>query len=428
MENAFQSVSQLVGNIKNSLESEFGQVKVEGEVSNLSTSGAGHYYFTLKDRDSAVSCALFRGDAMRNPIIKKLKDGDKIQSMGSISVYQKRGTFQVITRWLKPLGKGDLKEKFELLKKKLSTEGLFDLDKKLKIPLMGLRVGVITAEGAAALQDFLSVYKRRSLWMDIKIFPSLVQGDAAPAQIINAIDKAEMFSKKNKLDALVLTRGGGSLEDLWAFNDEALARRVHACKIPIISAIGHEVDFALTDFVADYRAETPTAAAEYLTQDQFKLREKIGYLGQRLISKSNILSAETKLRLRDYHPSRLVGLVSDKLTKEKNILRNLSVWEKKDRLLPLNEHYLKLDDYSNRISKNTFHKLEMEKKRMLHLSSLLNSLGPKSVLKRGFSYVENEEGEVISSKQSLKKTEDKSPLSVHFHDGEVKVEYRKDAK
>jgi exodeoxyribonuclease VII large subunit len=425
MSTSFQTVSELVGQIKNSLESDYGQVKVEGEVSNLSSSGAGHFYFTLKDHDSAVSCVLFRGDAMRNPIINKLKDGDKIQTMGGISVYQKRGTFQVIAKWLKPAGKGDLKEKFELLKKKLSLEGLFDLEKKNPIPPMALRIGVITAEGAAALQDFLKVFQRRSIWMDIVVFPSLVQGDAAPAQLLNAIDKAEAYSKKFPLDILVLTRGGGSLEDLWAFNDEKLARRVFSCSIPTISAIGHEVDYALTDFVADYRAETPTAAAEYITREQVKLREKMLSIRQRLLGQAKMLSAETKLKLRNFHPSRLVGLILDKITKQKNKLRELNVWDRKDRLLPLNEHKMKLDDYSNRMLVSIGHLLSAEKKKVGHLYSMLNSLGPHSVLKRGFSYVEDESGQVRSSKASFKKTDDKTPLSIHFHDGSIEVEYKK---
>lgn len=202
------SVSQLVNNVKQILEGEFRFLKVEGEISNLSSSSAGHYYLTLSDRDSSISCALFRGDALRNPEVRKLKDGDKVIVTGSIGVYSKRGTFQVIIKTIAPSGKGDLMAQFELLKKKLASEGLFDLENKTPLPKLPKRVAVITAKGAAALQDFLNVFERRSLWMDILLVPSLVQGDQAPKELVNALKRVIKYHLEgNPIDVVVLTRG-----------------------------------------------------------------------------------------------------------------------------------------------------------------------------------------------------------------------------
>ena len=426
MEVNFQSVSDLVSQIKSSLETDFNQVKIEGEVSNLSMSGAGHYYFTLKDKDSAVSCALFRGDALRNPIVKKLKEGDQIQCMGAISVYQKRGTFQVITRWLKPKGKGDLKEKFETLKKKLNAEGLFDLDRKQAIPKLCRRVGVITAEGAAALQDFLSVYERRSLWMDIKVFPSLVQGDAAPEKIRQALKTAKAYSKNHPLDVLVLTRGGGSIEDLWAFNDEALAREIADFPIPVISAIGHEVDFVLTDFVADYRAETPTAAAELLTNQQSKIGEKFSFIQNRLLNQANSISSKIKLLLTKFHPKYMMSIVSQRISAKSDELKQIKFQDKLEELSNFTELYLKLDESIDRIQSATTMAFKSRAERLIYTHKLLQSLGPNSVLGRGYAYLENHENEVMTSKNSFKKVESGTPLSVHFHDGKIKVVYERE--
>lgn len=266
------SVSDLVSSIKECLEEEFHEVMVQGEVTNLSPSSAGHWYFTLSDENASLSCALFKGDALRNPLIRNLKNGDKIILSGPLSVYLKKGSFQMLVRRLVPAGEGQLKLQFERLKAKLSEEGLFDLERKKKLPLFPKRIAVITAEHGAALQDFINVMKRRTLWLNLVIIPALVQGEGAPKSLIQALEKAEGL---RDIDVIVLTRGGGSLEDLWAFNDENLIRRIHHCPIPVISAVGHQVDFTLCDYVADHRSETPTAAAETLSQPQTELQARM---------------------------------------------------------------------------------------------------------------------------------------------------------
>ena len=250
------AVSEAVNLIKRSLESEFFDLTIVGEVSNFTSSAAGHFYFTLSDKDASLSCAMFKMDAMRNPIIRKIRNGEKVYLRGPISVYAKRGTFQLLGKKILKYGQGDLKAQFEFLKEKLRSQGFFDLENKKEIPRFPKKIAVVTAKQGAALQDFLNVMKRRSLSYDILICPALVQGDAAPASIIKALN---VISSRSDIDLIVITRGGGSMEDLWAFNNEELVKCIYNLKAPVISAIGHQVDFTLSDFVADMRCETPTA-------------------------------------------------------------------------------------------------------------------------------------------------------------------------
>ena len=282
------TVSEAVLSVKNVLEKEIGHLLIQGEVTNLSSSGAGHYYFSLSDSDSILSAALFRMDAYRNPSLKNLKAGDKVVCYGRINVYPKKGTFQLIVNRINPVGKGELKEKFERLKMKLSREGLFDVDKKKPIPRFPKKIGLITSREGAAIQDFLKVYKRRSLWGHLIVSPALVQGEKAPLSLRKALEKLIRYDfslpESERFDAIILTRGGGSLEDLWAFNDEALAWDIFNCPIPIISAVGHEVDFTISDFVSDFRCETPSTAAELLSEGQTQIKRQLMYFSKSLLS------------------------------------------------------------------------------------------------------------------------------------------------
>ena len=275
------SVSEVIFNIKRLLEGEFRTVSVEGEISNLSHSSSGHWYLTLSDSDSSLSAAVFKMDALRNPLMKSLKNGDKVICSGSIGVYNKRGTFQLIVKRISPVGKGDLKEQFEMLKRKLAAEGLFDPQIKKEIPTLPNRIAVITAKGAAALQDFLNIIDRRTQWYDILLSPALVQGDAAPASLRKALFNVIKYSmdapEDKKIDVIVFTRGGGSMEDLWAFNDEGLAWDIFNCPIPVISAVGHQVDTTICDMVSDLRCETPSAAAEVLSSAQAEIKETLDW-------------------------------------------------------------------------------------------------------------------------------------------------------
>lgn len=259
------SVSELTRRIRTILEKSVGFAWVEGEISNLSYHPSGHVYFTLKDAQSQLNAVMFRGEAMR--LRFRLKDGMQVQGYGRITVYEKQGKYQIIFETIQPAGMGNLQAAFEALKKKLEAEGLFDLKRKRPLPLFPQTVGVVTSSQGAAFRDFCRILQRRFPGLRIILAPTRVQGNGAAQEIAAAIELlnvAEASGLKVHLDVIAVIRGGGSLEDLWAFNEEVVARAVARSKIPIISGVGHEVDFTICDFVADIRAATPSAAAEIL--------------------------------------------------------------------------------------------------------------------------------------------------------------------
>lgn len=408
------TVSDLVGSIKDTLEEQFQEVMVQGEVTNLSPSGAGHWYFTLSDENACISCALFKGDALRNPLIRNLKNGDKIVIVGPISVYQKRGSFQLLAKRIFPAGEGQLKLQYERLKARLSQEGLFDIEKKKPIPMFPKRVAVITAEHGAALQDFLNVMKRRSLWLDILIIPALVQGDAAPRSLVQAVKKAEAI---NDIDVIVLTRGGGSLEDLWAFNDENLVRTVSECAIPVISAVGHQVDYTLCDYVADHRSETPTAAAETLSQPQTELKARIVYCQTHLKSDLFKLFQHVQLMTQKFHPRELLNLMKHKIHEAEKRLNLIHLKEKAEDLVGLPEASQRVDEAILRLRHATEIKEKGLAEKLLRLEQVLGALNPANVLNRGYSFVTTQDGAVVASLKDFDKISSATKLDIHFHDG-----------
>ncbi len=408
------SVSDLVSSIKDVLEEQFQEVMVQGEVTNLSPSGAGHWYFTLSDENASLSCALFKGDAMRNPLIRNLKDGDKIVVVGPISVYSKRGSFQLLAKRIFPAGEGQLKLQFERLKARLSQEGLFDIEKKKAIPLFPKRVAVITAEHGAALQDFLNVMKRRSLWLDILIVPAAVQGDAAPKSLWNALKKAQAIKD---IDVIVLTRGGGSLEDLWAFNDENLVRAIYDCPIPVISAVGHQVDFSLCDYVADLRSETPTAAAETLSQPQTELKSRMIYCQSHMKSDLFKLYQHVQLMTQKFHPRELLNLMKQKIYDGEKRLAAIHLKDRAEALTGLPEAQQRVDEALLKLRHTTELKGRSLNDKLVRLEQVLGALNPGNVLSRGYSYVRLQDGEVLSSIKDFDKKAKGSKLDIYFHDG-----------
>lgn len=256
------TVTRLNREVRQFLEQQWADIWLVGEISNFSRPGSGHWYFTLKDNDAQISCAMFRGNNQRVRV--PVNAGIQVMVRARISLYEPRGNYQLIVEHLEPAGDGLLQQRYEELKRVLATEGLFAAERKKPIPQRVQKLGVITSPSGAALHDVLAVLKRRDPSLQITVYPTQVQGAEAPAAIRRALAAA---IRRNEVDALLITRGGGSLEDLWAFNDEALARDIAACPIPTISAVGHEVDFTIADFVADLRAATPSAAAELLSQD-----------------------------------------------------------------------------------------------------------------------------------------------------------------
>ena len=408
------TVSDLVGSIKDTLEEQFQEVMVQGEVTNLSPSGAGHWYFTLSDEDACISCALFRGDAMRNPLIRNLKDGDKIVIVGPVSVYQKRGTFQLIAKRIFPAGEGQLKLQFERLKARLSQEGLFDMERKKPLPMFPRRMAVITAEHGAALQDFLNVMTRRTLWHDILIVPALVQGDSAPRSLLDALRKAQQIEN---VDVIVLTRGGGSLEDLWAFNDENLVRAISECTIPVVSAVGHQVDFTLCDYVADHRSETPTAAAETLSQPQTELKSRLIYCQTHLKSDLFKLYQHVQLMIQKFHPRELLGLMKQKIHEAHKRLSEIQLKGRAYELIGLPEATQRVDESVLRLRHATELKSRSLNENLLRMEQVLGALNPSRVLGRGYSYVRIGDGEIISSYKDFENKSQGTRFEIHFHDG-----------
>ena len=304
MENSGQAtaitVSQLNRQVKTLLEQGVGRLWVEGEISNMARPASGHLYFRLKDESAQISAAFFR-NRQRGPT-HTFKNGDHVLAYGQVSLYEARGDYQLIVEQIEAAGEGVLQRRYEALKKKLAAEGLFDEDRKQAIPPLPRRVGVITSPSGAAVRDVLSVLRRRFPFVPVVIYPAAVQGDAAPGELIAALQAA---IRRDECDVLILTRGGGSLEDLWAFNDEQLARAIAECPLPVVSAVGHEVDFTIADFVADVRAPTPSGAAELVVPDRNDWLRAIDSIGTR-IARQGRRTLENRAQALDWLSRRLV--------------------------------------------------------------------------------------------------------------------------
>ncbi len=312
------TVSQLNRRVKAMLEQGIARLWIEGEISNIARPASGHLYFSLKDDTAQIRAAFFR-QRQRGPTIG-LKNGDQVLVFGRVSLYEARGDYQLIVEQVEPAGEGALKRQFEMLKKKLAAEGLFEQERKQALPKLPGRIGVITSPSGAAIRDVLSVLRRRFPAIPVVIYPAAVQGDAAPAELIAALQSA---IRRNESDVLIVARGGGSLEDLWAFNDEKLAREIAASPIPIISAIGHEVDFTITDFVADVRAPTPSGAAELVVPDHADWLRAINAFGAR-IARLGQRSLEDHAQRLDWLGRRLLaGSPAARVTSQQDRLREM---------------------------------------------------------------------------------------------------------
>jgi exodeoxyribonuclease VII large subunit len=271
------TVSELNRQSRLLLERGLARLWVRGEISNLARPASGHFYFSLKDEAAQIRCAWFR-QRQRAPT-HRISDGDQVLVLGRVSIYEARGDYQLIVEQVEPAGEGELRRRFELLKKKLAAEGLFDPERKRPLPLLPRCIGVVTSPSGAAIRDILTVLRRRFPSIPVVIYPSPVQGDAAVPSLVAALDLA---ARRSECDVLIIARGGGSLEDLWAFNEEALARAIRDCPIPVVSGVGHEVDVTIADFAADVRAPTPSGAAELVAPDQLQWQRSLEGLCARL--------------------------------------------------------------------------------------------------------------------------------------------------
>lgn len=433
------SVTQLARRIRNLLEIEIGQIWVEGEVSNLRKQGSGHWYFSLKDESSQISCAMF--GARRRKGHEVVEDGARVQVFGEASFYEARGSTQLIVQKVNAVGAGDLQARFEALKAKLDAEGLFARERKRELPPFPRVIGLVTSPTGAALQDIMNVLTRRAPWLTVVLFPVSVQGRGAERGIAAAIRQAGRASEEGlpQPEVLIVGRGGGSLEDLWNFNEEVVARAIAACGIPLVSAVGHEIDFTIADFVADLRAPTPSAAAELVVPDQAELRERIGNLGKRLrrVVRGQLerwsdqldfyerslfgQSSERKLQAPLF---RLEGLKRDFLgavreslqERERLIADHRANWKRYHPREVLQRRQEKLDLAGRSFGEAARHALADQEQRVERLASLLHALGPDNILKRGFSVAFGPDGSVLRSKEEVAPGD---PVTIRVRDGEI---------
>jgi exodeoxyribonuclease VII large subunit len=407
------SVSALTARIKDLLEEQVGEVSVAGEISNFRRQASGHCYFTLKDEGSQIPCALFKGSAARLGL--QPGDGVKVVAHGEVSVYEPRGAYQLIVRGLEPLGKGDLHQRFEELKKKLQAEGLFEESRKRPIPEFVERVGIITSPTGAAVRDVIHVLQRRCPRIALTVFGVKVQGEGAAEEVAEAI--AEMG--RRDFDVLLVVRGGGSLEDLWSFNEEIVARAVAASPVPVISGVGHETDFTICDFAADLRAPTPSAAAEMVSRPDADWQEEVESLGERLESGVRDVLKEKKRRIGELagsyvfrEPGKMVEMSAQRVDElAVQLQRGLgNAWRYRKQMAEV-----LLQRWGALRPERRVRELSL---RMQAAADRLRVLGPDETLRRGYTLVQSPDGKLVRNVAAAKK---QGELVVRFSDGKLGV-------
>ena len=367
------------------------RIYVKGEVSNLKYHTSGHIYISLKDESGTIACVMFAGS--RSGLSFRMEEGQQIIVLGVVDVYARDGKYQLYARKIVRDGVGLLYERFELLKKELQEMGMFAPEYKQKIPKYIRRLGVVTAPTGAAVRDIINITKRRTPFVQIILYPALVQGEGAAESIVKGIHALEA----EKVDVMIVGRGGGSMEDLWAFNEEAVARAVFDCSVPVISAVGHETDTTIIDFVADLRAPTPSAAAELAVYDfmemkkNLKLREeKLLHFMQLILERKRQKLEQYSLRMRAYHPQQR-----------------------------LNEQRQFAADAENRLRREMMRRLEQEKYRLGLMAERLKGLSPLEKLSQGYAYVENSSGANVRTVSNVKQGEQ---ITVYVTDGRIRAE------
>ena len=394
-EESVLTVSQITGAVKRTLEENFGKIDVIGEISNFKAHVSGHWYFTLKDENAQINCTMWRG--VNNYVFFSPEDGMKVIVSGRLTVYPPRGSFQIDVRSMKPAGEGELQAAFERLKKKLFDEGLFEESIKKKIPRLPERIGIVTAKDGAAFKDMISVAKRRYPLAELIIAPSKVQGEGAARDIAENIDR---LNKLDNIDVIIIGRGGGSLEDLWAFNEEIVARAVFNSRIPVISGVGHEIDFTIADFVADLRAPTPTAAMELATPN---MDDIINFIQDNL----ELMQAN----------------IQDRVKNSKNriddMLKSYS-FRKPENLLQINSQAL--DNYLYKFSAAFEKKITKIRSRVDLLSQIVNSHDSGRILKKGYSLVKQNNNYITRAELLNLSTQ----FEIQFYDKEIKIDHDKE--
>ena len=388
------TVSELTRSIRGTLETKFGAVWVQGEVSNYKLHPSGHQYFTLKDARAQIACVIFRNTMA--PLRQPLTDGAHVQVYGNVSVFEARGQYQLSVQIIQPRGIGVLQAKFDALKRKLDAEGLFDPARKRPLPKFPKRIGIVTSPSGAAIRDILNVLRRRAPWLQILINPVRVQGTGAAQEIAVAIRE---LAKPNEnfaaVDLIVVTRGGGSMEDLWEFNEEIVARTIADVTVPIVSAIGHEIDFTIADFVADLRAPTPSAAAELIVPDIVDLRRHMDAcargLGRELLNR--VRDAQQRL---DHARDSLRRCLAHKIENYRRGLSHaLATLQARSPVRELMLRRNRFGDLRRRFVELPKRAMENARHRFQRIEGILRVLGPDATLRRGYSVTRNERGELI---------------------------------
>lgn len=392
MKNVY-TVRQVNSYIKNMFAQDFmlNRIYVKGEVSNLKYHTSGHIYFSLKDESGTIACVMFAGS--RSGLSFRMEEGQQIIVLGAVDVYARDGKYQLYARKIVRDGVGLLYERFELLKKELQEMGMFAPEYKQKIPKYIRRLGVVTAPTGAAVRDIINITKRRNPFVQIILYPALVQGEGAAESIVKGIHALEA----EKVDVMIVGRGGGSMEDLWAFNEEAVARAVFDCSVPVISAVGHETDTTIIDFVADLRAPTPSAAAELAVYDFMEMKKNLKLREERLLHFMQLILERKRqkleqysLRMRAYHPQQR-----------------------------LNEQRQFAADAENRLRREMMRRLEQEKYRLGLMAERLKGLSPLEKLSQGYAYVENSSGANVRTVSNVKQGEQ---ITVYVTDGRIRAE------
>jgi exodeoxyribonuclease VII large subunit len=437
-ERKIYTVSELTEEIKNILEGQYPSVWIQGEVSNFKHAPSGHFYFTLSDETAQIRCVMFK---TQNRFLKfRPEDGLRIVAWGRLSVYLPRGEYQLILDTMEPLGIGSLMLAFEQLKEKLAREGLFDEGRKRPIPRFPRTIGLVTSPKGAAVRDMIRIAHRRFPGINILVSPTSVQGDKAPAEIVAALER---ISRTDDVDVILMGRGGGAVEDLWAFNDERVVRAVAACPIPVVSAVGHETDFTLTDFAADLRASTPSAAAELVVPDRRELLDRATQLMARLRSSmtrsldrtSNVV-AEVVKRLYDPRRAiderrqrldeavgRLVGMMRRTLNSRRVEFERTAARLRPELLRrPLAAARTEWEALTLRLSRSTRSELDRARSSVESLASKLESLSPLAVLARGYSVtLRPETGAVLRDAAAVEVGDE---VSVRLQRGELKCQVK----
>lgn len=399
-ERKIYTVAEVNRRARMALESGLGELWVEGELSRITLHDSGHWYFTLKDAQAAVSCAMFRNENQR--VAFKPKDGLKVQILARPSVYEASGRYQLIASEMEECGKGSLQEQFEKLKAKLAAEGLFDESRKKPLPILPRKIGVVTSPTGAAIRDILTVLTRRFSNLEVLVIPTRVQGAGAEQGIVKAID---YLNERDDIDVMIVGRGGGSMEDLWNFNEEDVARAIARSRIPVISAVGHEIDFTIADFVADVRAPTPSAAAELAVREKSSFEDELTMYERRLRQSLRNKMQDFRLRLGHAAQSYVFREPENLLLRYRQQIQGLEKQMGGRLRFGLQEAQQRIDELGVLMRHRMERCVEMDRQLLTRWESQLRMLNPLAVLGRGYSLTLKPDGQIVRTSKQVRLNE-----------------------